>query len=108
MAKGTDYAVIRDGGRQYVVSVGDTIYLDHRKGPLPEVIEFDGVLGLRKGKQFRAGKAAAGKVLGEVDGSALGPKEVSYMFKRRKGSYSKRGHRQKYIKVKITKIQAGK
>ncbi len=103
-----DYAVIRDGGRQFVVSVGDTIFVDNRKDPLPKVIEWDHLPLVRKGKQVTAGSKAVGKVLGEVAGRELGKKTISYVFKRRKGSHTKGGHRQKYIKVKIKEIKAGK
>ena len=102
-----DYAVIRDGGKQYVVSVGDTIFLE-RKGDVSGDIELADVLAIRKGEEFKAGPAAAaGVVVAEVQGEALGPKTVKYMYKRRKGQHTKKGHRQKYLKVKIKDIQGG-
>lgn len=101
-----DYAVIRDGGKQYVVSVGDTVLLERRKAPVPEEIELGDVLALRQGEEFKAGKDASATVVAEVKGETLGPKTVAYMFKRRKGSHTKKGHRQKYLKVKIKEIRA--
>lgn len=107
MTEQKEYAVVRDGGKQYVVSVGDTVYLENRKDPLPEVIELDDILAVRTGKEFRAGKKLAGTVKAEVSGRCLGEKKVAYMYKRRKGSHTKKGHRQKYLKVKIKAIEIG-
>lgn len=103
-----DYAVIRDGGKQYIVSEGDTVYLENRKDPLPKEIELGDILAVRKGKQFRAGKKVAGMVKAEIDGRAKGGKSTAYMFKRRKGSHTKKGHRQTYLKVTIKEIKVGK
>jgi len=100
-----DYAIIRDGGKQYVVSVGDVVLLDRRKAPVPEEIVISDVLALRQGEEFKAGKAASATVVAEVKGEALGPKTVAYMFKRRKGSRTKKGHRQKYLKDEIKEIR---
>ena len=78
MRKVEEYAVIRDGGKQYRVSVGDTIYVELRKDPLPKVIEFDDILAVRKGEEMQAGPAAKGRrVTGEVEGAVLPEKVTS-------------------------------
>ena len=101
-----DYAVFRDGGKQYVVSVGDVVHLE-MKGDVTGDIELDDVLAVRKGSEFKAGAAVAGKVVAEVQGEVKGPKVVKYMYKRRKGQHTKKGHRQRYLQVKIKDIQGG-
>ena len=44
----------------------------------------------------------------EIDGRTRGDKTTAYVFKRRKGSHTKKGHRQTYLKVKIKEIKVGK
>ena len=102
-----NYAVVRDGGKQYIVSVGDTVFLERRAEEPTGSLELDDVLAVRNGGEFTAGPSVKAKVLAEIEKEILGPKTVSYMFKRRKGSHKKQGHRQKYLKVRITEITAG-
>ena len=102
-----DYAVVRDGGRQYVVSVGDRVLLDRREGDPGAEIELGDVLAFRKGEEFRVGPGTKAKVVAEIRGELLGRKVLSYMYKRRKGQHRKKGHRQRYLEVRIKEIRIG-
>jgi large subunit ribosomal protein L21 len=104
------YAVIRDGGREYRVATDDVVDVDLRS-ELAEGDElvFPEVLLVRKsedevvvGTPVVDGAAVKGLVQGEVKGDKL----ISFKFKRRKGYHRKRGHRQRYTRVRITEISA--
>ena len=103
------YAVIEDSGTQFRVTEGDVFDVDLRD--LPEngrEIEFDRVL-LIGGEEIKVGTplVEGAKVLAEiVDEQAKGPKVYVHHWRRRKASRTKRGHRQKYIRVRVTKIVA--
>ena len=44
------------------------------------------------------------QVEAEVLGEVKGPKVIFHRFRKRKNSHSRRGHRQRYTKVRIGKI----
>jgi large subunit ribosomal protein L21 len=103
------YAVISDRSRQIGVRVGDVVVCD----PSPEAadgasITFDRVLLLADEGEVTVGKPTVegATVTGEVLGSFRGKKEVVFRFKRRKNVRVKNGHRQDYVRVKITGIHA--
>ena len=104
------YAVIEDSGQQFRVQTGDVLNVDLRGvekegGP----ISFDRVLLVSDDGKVKVGTplVSGAKVVGEVlASSAKGPKVHIYRLRRRKASRRKTGHRQKYVKVRITKIVA--
>ncbi len=104
------YAVIEDSGQQFRVAEGDQLDVDLRE--LPEgatEIAFERVLLVSDEGTVKVGAplVAGAKVLGEiVDPEAKGPKVHIYRWRRRKASRRKTGHRQKYIRVRITKVVA--
>lgn len=104
------YAVIEDSGRQFRVSEGDVLNVDLRDlTDEPKQIEFDRVLLVSDEGDVRIGTPLlkGAKVTAEVlDAEAKGPKVHTYHWRRRKASRTKTGHRQKYVRVKITKIVA--
>ena len=106
------YAIIEDSGTQFKVTSGDVIKIDR---PLPEEgqewpkdVTFDRVLlvagdgGSKIGAPLLSGATVTADVLGPVKGKKI--RIVKY--KRRKGSHIEKGHRQKYLQVKITGINA--
>ncbi len=105
------YAVIEDSGRQFKVSDGDTLRID-RTGvfdgdDLPKSITFDRVLFVggdspKLGAPIVSGATVTADVIGPVKAKKL--RVVKY--KRRKGYHIENGHRQQYLAVKITGINA--
>ena len=104
------YAVIETGGKQYRVSEGDVVRIEKLDAETGAAVEFDRVLMVGKddaapvlGAPFLKG----GKVTGTVKG--LGRHDRIFVFKlRRRKNYRRRaGHRQNYMEVQITGIQAG-
>ena len=100
-------AIIRDGGKQYRVEEGQSLLLDLRDFPAGEKIELNEVLSIEDGDQFRLGTplVEGARVVAEVVGETKGPKVIFHRFRRRKGSRSRRGHRQRYTQVRIESIQ---
>lgn len=101
------YAIVEDGGKQYRVQQGDTIYIEKRE--LPEDaknVEFDRVLMLGNGKDSKVGTPwlEGASVTATLDAAVKGPKLEITKFKRRKGYRLHKGHRQNMLKVTIDRI----
>jgi large subunit ribosomal protein L21 len=99
------YAIIETGGKQYRVEEQDEIDV--------ELLETDGtvkfnVLLVHDGKEPKVGLPHLDNyvVTGEVIGQTKGPKVIAFKYKQRKNYRRTVGHRQKYSRVKITKIAA--
>ena len=103
------YIVIGDGSHQYRVELGQTFEVQRKDlAEDTKTIEFDRVLlieddeaGVRIGQPTVEGAKVTATVLGEVKG----PKLVIQKLRRRKNSRRKTGHRQKYLQVRIDKIE---
>ncbi len=103
------YAIIEDSGTQFKVSPGDVIKVDIRRGKeQPKAIEFDRVLLVGGDKaQVGAPYVKGAKVSAEVVSEEAGKKMYVFRaFRRRKNVRRKIGHRQPYLRVKVTDIQA--
>ena len=111
---GHEYAVVVDGGRQYMVREGQELEIDFRHQddgtPLPagsEVV-FDDVLAVSKAGQLTLGKpkVKGAKVKAEVLGLVQGEKIYAQKFKRRKNYRRRTGHRSLATKIRIASISA--
>ncbi|MFQ5423878.1 MAG: 50S ribosomal protein L21 [Phycisphaerae bacterium] len=101
------YAVVEDGGKQYRVEQGDTIYIEKRDlTDGATTLEFDRVLMLGDGSKSKIGTPwlEGAKVTAKIDGAVKAPKIDIIKFKRRKGYRLHKGHRQNHLKVTIESI----
>jgi len=101
------YAIVRGGGRQHKVAVGDVVEIDRVDAKAGASVELPVVL-LVDGDAVTADAATLGKakVSAEVLAETKGPK-IHIMKYKNKGGYKRRmGHRQRYTQVKITGITA--
>ncbi|MBN2559668.1 MAG: 50S ribosomal protein L21 [Phycisphaerae bacterium] len=101
------YAIVEDGGKQYRVEKGDTIYIEKRDLPDgAKTLGFDRVLMLGNGADSKIGTpwVEGAKVTATVDGDVKGPKVEIVKFRRRKGYHLHKGHRQGFLKVTIDEI----
>ena len=100
------YAVIRTGGKQYLVSPGETVKIEktaHENG----AVEFSDVLAVSaEGGKFEQELAGA-KVLASVIGEGRGDKILVFKLKRKKQYKKMQGHRQSFVEVKINEIVVG-
>ncbi len=99
------YAIVRAGGRQEKVSVGDVLIIDKVSGEAGDSIDLTPLL-LVDGSTVTsdAGKLAKVKVTAEVVKATKGPKITIMKYKNKTGYRKRQGHRQKYTQVKVTDI----
>ena len=106
------YAIVEDSGTQIRVSEGDVIKVDRRDLPADAgTLTFDRVLlvgaaegekgKLKIGEPLVKGASVTAEILEEGREKKL---EV-IKFKRRKGYKRRNGHRQPFLRVKVTKIK---
>ncbi|WP_138443493.1 50S ribosomal protein L21 [Sinomonas susongensis] len=101
------YAIVRAGGRQEKVSVGDFVTLNRVAGGAGSTIELPALL-LVDGEKVTSDSAelAKVKVTAEVLEDLRGPKIIIQKYKNKTGYKKRQGHRQDLTKVKITGITA--
>ena len=106
-AKVTSCAVIKTGGKQYLVKPTDVIEIelisDKKAG---DEIIFDQVLLREIADRIEIGTPyiSEAKVKAKVLAETKGDKEIVFKYKAKKNYRVKTGHRQKYLKVEITEI----
>ncbi len=100
------YAIIKTGGKQYRVEKDDIIDIELLDSVADNKIEFKEVVFFSNGEDAQIGTPHLANcvVSGELLGETKGPKEIAYKYKKRKNYRRKVGHRQKYMRVKITDI----
>jgi len=103
------YAIFEDSGSQYKVGKGDMIRIDPRDLQEDQTtVEFDRVLMIGGGDDPKIGTPLidGAKVTAEIVGPERGEKISVIKFKRRKGYRRNKGHRQGYLRVKVTDISS--
>ena len=101
-------AVIKTGGKQYKVSVGDTLKVEKLTAKEGETIKIDNVLALVDGENTTIGAPLVKGANIDVSDVAHGKHDKVKIFKmkRRKHYKKSQGHRQNYTELKIEKINA--
>lgn len=101
------YAIVRAGGRQEKVTVGDILLIDKVAGKAGDSLDLTPLL-LVDGSTVTsdAAKLAKVSVKAQVVGPAKGPKITIMKFKNKTGYRKRQGHRQQLTQVKITAIDA--
>ncbi len=101
------YAIVRAGGRQEKVSVGDVLLIDKTTGEAGDTIQLQPLLVVDGGTVTSdASKLAKVTVTAEVVKAAKGPKITILKYKNKTGYRKRQGHRQPLTQVKITAIDA--
>lgn len=101
------YAIIQTGGKQYKIEEGNILDVELLEAGQNGSIEFNEVLLLNDGNKIIIGNPTVKNciVKAELIKETKGPKVISYKYILRKHHHKKKGHRQKYSKIKITQIQ---
>ena len=101
------YAIVRSGGQQQKVAVGDVIEIDKIAHDVGDSVTLP-VLMLVDGEKVTVGAEAVGAatVTAEVLGATKGPKITILKYKNKTGYRRRQGHRQKYTQVKVTEINS--
>lgn len=103
------YAVINDSGTQIKVQEGDVIRVDLRDHKAGDSVEFNSVALISKDDALLtlASELKNSKVVGKVVREVKSDKVITNHFKRKNHSRMvRKGHRQKYLEVKIETIVA--
>lgn len=102
----SDQAIIKTGGKQYRVAVGDKVRVEKLDLDVGAGIDFDQVLLIGQGAATKVGTpvVAGAKVSAKIVSHGRGKKLVVYKFRRRKMYRRKNGHRQPFTEVQITAI----
>ena len=116
-AKEGAFSVIQTGGKQYMVSEGQTLKIEAIKGELTkdgrkaykvgDKLTFGEVLLSDNGKDATTIGAPfidGAKVEGEITRIDRAKKVVVIKYKAKSNYFKKRGHRQPFMEVKITKL----
>jgi large subunit ribosomal protein L21 len=103
------YAIVKTGGKQYKVAVGDVVEVEKVSGgpgdavTLPALLVVDGETLTHK-----AADLAKFTIAAEVVAHTKGPKIKIHKFKNKTGYHKRQGHRQPLTQIKVTGIESGK
>lgn len=104
-----EFAVIATGGKQYRVSVGDTVTIEKFKEERTkgDSVTFSNVLLVDNGSDTTIGTPYidGASVEGEVVSVGRAQKVTVIKYKQKSRYFKKNGHRQPFIKVKVTAIK---
>ncbi len=99
------YAIIKTGGKQYKVAVGDDIYVEKLEGEAGSEVKFTDILGIFGDDEVKLGDALKDAVVtGEIVKQGKQKKIIVFKYKPKKGYRRKNGHRQPYTRVSIKAI----
>ena len=100
-------AVIKTGGKQYLVQPGDKIKVELLAEKEGETVVFSDVLLLEKGKKVEIGNPIVkdAKVEAKILKHGKADKIIVFKYKPKKRYQRKLGHRQQYTEVEITNIK---
>ncbi|WP_182346834.1 50S ribosomal protein L21 [Tomitella gaofuii] len=99
------YAIVKTGGKQYKVAVGDLVKVEKIEAEpgasvdLPVALVVDGA-----NLTTDAAALAKATVTGEIVEHTKGPKIRIHKFKNKTGYHKRQGHRQKLTVLKVTGI----
>jgi len=102
------YAIVRSGGKQQKVAVGDVIEIDKVADQPGDSLRLPAVL-LVDGDTVTTDAQALAEVAvtAEVVEATKGPKIHILKYKNKTGYRRRQGHRQRYTKVRVTDISGG-
>ncbi len=100
------YAIVRSGGRQHKVAVGDVLEIDKVETEIGGSVELTPLLVVDGSDVTSdAGKLGEVTVTAEVLAEVKGPKIKIVKYKNKTGYRKRQGHRQRYTQVKVTGIE---
>ena len=106
-------AVIKTGGKQYIVTPGDKIKIEKLDAKEGKEIAFKEVLLLEKGKKLEIGSPLVrsplvkeAKVIGKITRHGKSKKVIVFKYKPKTRYKLKKGHRQPFTEIEILKIES--
>ena len=106
MSSNVVYAIVKAGGRQEKVAVGDVVVVDRLAEQTGATVQLPAIL-LVDGETVTTDAEALAKVTvtAEVVRAEKGPKIDILKYKNKTGYRKRMGHRQKLTRLKVTGIQ---
>lgn len=100
------YAIVRSGGKQYKVAVGDELQLERIASEAGAAIDLGEVLMVADGEDLRVGTpiVAGAVVRATVLAQERGKKIIVFKYKAKKRYRKRAGHKQDLTRVKIEEI----
>lgn len=100
-------AVIKTGGKQYLVSQGQKIKIEKLEGAVGDTVSFSDVLLLENEGNVEIGMPilTTAKVSGKILAQGKRDKVIVFKYKNKTRRKTKKGHRQMYTEVEITRIE---
>jgi large subunit ribosomal protein L21 len=100
------YAIVKTGGRQEQVAVGDVVVTNRLAGKIGDTVELPAVL-LVDGDAVTSKAADLAKVTvtAEILSEERGPKIRIFKYKNKTGYRKRQGHRQDLTRIKVTGIK---
>ena len=98
------YAIIRTGGKQYNVAVGDEVLVEKLNAEVGTEVAFEVLMLVGDEVVVGAPVVDGVSAKAEVLEHGKGKKVIVFKYRSKKDSKSLKGHRQPYTKVQIEKI----
>lgn len=100
-------AVIKTGGKQYIVTPGTKIKIEKVEGKEGKEIIFKQVLLVEKNRKLEIGAPLVkeAKVIGKILSQGKDKKVIIFKYKPKTRYKKKTGHRQPFTQVEILKIE---
>lgn len=103
MSSNVVYAIVKAGGRQEKVSIGDILVVDRLDGKPGETVELQPVM-LVDGEKVTTGGDVKATVTAEIVRAEKGPKINIMKFKNKTGYRRRQGYRSSLTRLKVTGI----
>ena len=102
------YAVVKTGGKQYRLGIGDSVKVEKLPNEIGGIIELSQILMISDGSEVKVGTPllTGASVKAEVVGHGRNKKIKVFKMKRRKKYRRTQGHRQAFTQLKVTEINA--
>lgn len=102
------YAVIKTGGKQYRVTVGEKLKVEQIPADIDSQLDLDQVLMIADGDDVTIGNPviAGAKVTVSVVSHGRGDKIRIFKMRRRKHYQKHQGHRQNYTEIRVDRVPA--
>ena len=100
------YAVVRTGGKQYRLGVGDSVKVEKLSDEVGNIVELSQILMVSDGGELKVGTplVTGASVKAEIVGHGRNKKIRVFKMKRRKKYRRTQGHRQAFTQLKVTEI----
>ena len=102
------YAVVRTGGKQYRLGIGDSVKVEKLPNEVGNIVELSQILMVSDGGEVKVGTplVPGASVKAEILGHGRNKKIRVFKMKRRKKYRRTQGHRQAFTQLKVTEINA--